>query len=79
MLTVILAIDIPLSSIPYDTLLAELAKRENGDSKPQCGSNQKGSYDTPLHVFALVLILALSTIGMRGGPSSAGTRAGQVL
>lgn len=66
-------IDIPLSSIPRDILLAELAKRENADSRPQCGSGKKGSYDTALHVFALVLILALSTLGtffFGGGPSS---------
>ncbi|KUI57420.1 Zinc-regulated transporter 2 [Cytospora mali] len=51
------------SSIPTEWLLAELAKRDdtNGDSKPQCGSGKKGSYDTALHVFALVLILVLST------------------
>lgn len=55
--------DASLSSIPYHVLLAELSKRDNGDSKPACGSGKKGAYDTPLHVFALVLILALSTIG----------------
>lgn len=55
--------DLPLSSIPRELLLAELSKRDNGDAKPQCGSGQKGSYDTPLHVFALILILALSTLG----------------
>lgn len=55
--------DASLSSIPYDLLLAELAKRDDGDAKPQCGGSKKGAYDTPLHVFALVLILALSTLG----------------
>lgn len=55
--------DISLSSIPRDLLLAELAKRDDGATKPQCGSGKKGSYDTALHVFALILILALSTLG----------------
>lgn len=55
------------SSIPSDILRAELARRqaENGASeKPACGSGDRGSYDTPLHVFALILILGLSTLGM---------------
>ncbi|KAJ8119101.1 hypothetical protein ONZ43_g3864 [Nemania bipapillata] len=53
------------SSIPSDILRAELARRqaENGASeKPACGSGDRGAYDTPLHVFALILILALSTL-----------------
>ncbi|ROW04837.1 hypothetical protein VMCG_04809 [Cytospora schulzeri] len=56
--------DVSWSSIPTEWLLAELAKRDDGtdaDTKPQCGSGKKGSYDTALHVFALVLILVLST------------------
>lgn len=31
--------------------------------RPACGSSKKGEYNTPLHVFALVLILVLSTGG----------------
>ncbi|WYZ44501.1 hypothetical protein EsH8_VII_000937 [Colletotrichum jinshuiense] len=61
------------ASIPTEFLLAELSKRHghavnNPDdaaasaAKPQCGSSRKESYDTPLHIGALVLILALSTI-----------------
>ncbi|KAI2638508.1 Zinc/iron permease [Xylaria nigripes] len=53
------------SSIPSDLLLAELARRrDNNDhsEKPACGSGDRGAYDTPLHVFALVLILALSLL-----------------
>ncbi|KAI0904624.1 zip family zinc transporter [Ustulina deusta] len=53
------------SSIPSDMLRAELARRQedNGVSgKPACGSGDRGAYDTPLHVFALVLILSLSTL-----------------
>lgn len=60
--------DASLSSIPYELLLAELTKRDNDDSKPQCGGGKKGAYDTPLHVFALFLILALSTLGMYHRP-----------
>lgn len=63
-----------LSSIPRDILLAELAKRDTGDTKPQCGSGKKGSYDTALHVFALILILALSTLGTSGGDEHICTR-----
>ncbi|KAJ0122619.1 ZIP family zinc transporter [Diaporthe amygdali] len=56
-----LATDISWSSLPTEWLLAELAKRDDvADSKPQCGSGRKGSYDTFMHVFALVLILALT-------------------
>ncbi|KAK1974608.1 ZIP zinc transporter [Colletotrichum cereale] len=63
------------ASIPTEFLLAELSKRHGhaannagaaGDSakaaKPQCGSSSKESYDTALHIGALILILALSTI-----------------
>ncbi|GAP88127.1 putative zinc-regulated transporter 1 [Rosellinia necatrix] len=57
--------DVSWSSIPSDILRAELARRqsENGvPEKPACGSGDKGAYDTPLHVFALFLILTLSTL-----------------
>ncbi|KAI0023842.1 Zinc/iron permease [Xylariomycetidae sp. FL0641] len=57
--------DVSWSSIPTDFLLAELSRRQDGNegpSKPVCGSGDRGAYDTPLHVFALVLILALSTL-----------------
>ncbi|KAL1873550.1 hypothetical protein Daus18300_003914 [Diaporthe australafricana] len=58
-----LATDISWASLPTEWLLAELAKRDDAvDPKPQCGSGKKGSYDTFMHVAALVLILALSTI-----------------
>lgn len=63
LLTLTLVTDASLASIPYDLLLAELAKRDDVDTKPQCGGGKKGAYDTPLHVFALFLILALSTLG----------------
>ncbi|KAI1424883.1 zip family zinc transporter [Xylaria sp. FL1777] len=57
--------DVSWSSIPSDILRAELARRQGGDGpseKPACGSGDRGAYDTPLHVFALVLILSLSTL-----------------
>ncbi|KAH7363500.1 zinc-regulated transporter 2 [Plectosphaerella cucumerina] len=53
------------ANIPTELLLSELTRRrEAGDdnAKPQCGSGKRGSYDTTLHVGALVLILCLSTI-----------------
>ncbi|KAF9872433.1 ZIP Zinc transporter [Colletotrichum karsti] len=61
------------ASIPTELLLAELSKRHGhatsnaevagaGATKPQCGSSRKESYDTALHIGALILILALSTI-----------------
>ncbi|KAH7034619.1 Zinc/iron permease [Microdochium trichocladiopsis] len=60
------------SSLPTEFLLAELSRRQDGDSagatdtaeppQPACGTKERGAYDTPLHVFALVLILTLSTI-----------------
>ncbi|KAH6651372.1 Zinc/iron permease [Chaetomium tenue] len=50
------------SSIPTDLLLAELARRDDANERPACGSGKKGSYDTGIHVFALFLILALSTL-----------------
>lgn len=44
-------------------ILAELRRRKEDGEKPECGSRTKGSYDTSAHVFALILILALSTLG----------------
>lgn len=49
-------------------LRAELARRVEESAKPQCGSGIKGSYNTAAHVFALVLILVLSTVGMLPNP-----------
>lgn len=65
--------DFSWSSIPTKELLAELSRRadtQHGsqhdprqDEQPQCaGSETRGSYDTGIHVFALVLILILSTL-----------------
>ncbi|KEZ45974.1 hypothetical protein SAPIO_CDS1371 [Scedosporium apiospermum] len=57
----------PWSSISTEELLSELSKRQHGGPamdgpKPHCGSTMDmGSYNTPLHVGALFLILVLST------------------
>lgn len=55
-----------ISDLPIEVLRAELARRQNGEAteRPACGSGKRGVYNTPIHVFALVLILALSTLGM---------------
>ncbi|KAH9223145.1 Zinc/iron permease [Leptodontidium sp. 2 PMI_412] len=50
------------SGISTELLRAELARRDEDPPKPSCGSGIKGSYNTSAHVFALILILALSTI-----------------
>ncbi|ORY57720.1 Zinc/iron permease [Pseudomassariella vexata] len=55
--------DVSWSSIPTHELLAEISRRQDAEAdQPACGSNQRGAYDTSLHVFALFLILALSTL-----------------
>ena len=41
-----------------------MARRDEEVKKPECGSGVKGSYNTSAHVFALILILTLSTVGM---------------
>lgn len=54
---------VPWSEIPTHLLRAELERRQE-DERPTCGTKGgKGHYNTPLHVFALILILALSTAG----------------
>lgn len=57
-------LDADWATIPTDVLLTELSRRREAgdDTKPQCGSGKRGSYDTTLHVGALVLILVLSTV-----------------
>ncbi|KAL8686371.1 MAG: hypothetical protein Q9218_007153 [Villophora microphyllina] len=52
---------VPWANIPTAILQAEIARRDDAPSKPTCGSGHKTkSYDTPLHFFALLLILGLS-------------------
>ncbi|KAF2874999.1 ZIP zinc transporter-domain-containing protein [Massariosphaeria phaeospora] len=49
------------ADVPTHLLRAELHRRQT-DGQPTCGTKSgRGAYNTPLHVFALVLILALST------------------
>ncbi|KAF1996705.1 Zinc/iron permease [Amniculicola lignicola CBS 123094] len=49
------------TDIPTHLLRAELLRRQV-DERPACGTKGgRGHYNTPLHVFALFLILALST------------------
>ncbi|KAG5950754.1 hypothetical protein E4U53_004453 [Claviceps sorghi] len=50
------------SSLPTRLLLAELQRRKHGGEKAECGGRQQGWYNTAAHVFALLLILALSTL-----------------
>lgn len=57
--------DASWASIPTSLLLVELKRRQDDDGKdqqPECGSRERGWYDTPAHVFALFLILVLSTL-----------------
>jgi zinc transporter 1/2/3 len=49
--------------VPTHLLRAELLRRQQ-DERPTCGSKgSRGHYNTAAHVFALLLILALSTAG----------------
>ncbi|KAJ5566995.1 hypothetical protein N7535_006301 [Penicillium sp. DV-2018c] len=51
-----------ISEVPIAVLRAELLRRdEKSDDTPACGSKDRGAYNTPMHVMALFLILALST------------------
>ncbi len=53
------------SDLPTAILRAELARRQDEATKPTCGTGgNRGTYNTSLHVGALVLILVLSTAGM---------------
>lgn len=51
------------ASIPTELLRAEIQRRfDDSNDRPQCGSGKTGhGYDLGLHVFALFLILAVST------------------
>ncbi|KAE8450669.1 hypothetical protein EG329_006014 [Mollisiaceae sp. DMI_Dod_QoI] len=50
------------SRITNEFLRFDLTRRDEGTTKPQCGSGIRGSYNFPAHVFALILILVLSTL-----------------
>lgn len=52
------------SDIPTASLQAELVRRAENVVQIQCGSGKaRGSYNTSVHVAALILILLLSTGG----------------
>ena len=52
------------SDIPTQVLRAELVRRQDDSTKAACGSGKgRGSYNTSLHLAALVLILVVSTAG----------------
>jgi len=54
---------LPWADIPTHLLHAELLRRQR-DARPACGTKGgRGQYNTPIHVFALVLILLVSTAG----------------
>ncbi len=48
--------------VPTAVLQAQLARRQD-TALPSCGSTNKGTYNTSIHVFALVLILLVSVAG----------------
>ena len=48
--------------VPTAVLQAQLARRQD-TALPSCGSAKTGSYNTTIHVLALVLILLLSVAG----------------
>jgi solute carrier family 39 (zinc transporter), member 1/2/3 len=51
------------SDLPLALLKAEIARREADGERPECGSRSNSyRYNTALHVFALFLILVLSTL-----------------
>ncbi|KAJ5716785.1 hypothetical protein N7488_002431 [Penicillium malachiteum] len=51
-----------ISEVPESLLRAELLRRDAVADAPSCGSEERGTYNTPLHVMALFLILGLSTL-----------------
>jgi hypothetical protein len=60
------------ADVPTAILQSELARRQDRETleRPACGGKNKGSYNTPIHVGALILILTLSTIGVYPSLSS---------
>ena len=53
------------AKIPTSLLREELSRRQEDSERPKCGSKGGSKdYNLPLHVFALFLILILSTLGM---------------
>ena len=53
----------PRSAFP--SLISTLPRQQSSEDRPVCGSTKaRQGYNTSLHVFALFLILVLSTAGM---------------
>ncbi|KAK5992626.1 Zinc-regulated transporter 2 [Cladobotryum mycophilum] len=50
------------ASIPSNLLRAELQRRQDEGERPKCGGRNGGWYDTAAHVFAILVILTLSTL-----------------
>ncbi|KIX01391.1 uncharacterized protein Z518_09116 [Rhinocladiella mackenziei CBS 650.93] len=51
-----------LGRLPLDLLHAEIQRRQDAPAKPPCGTEgRQGSYNMGVHVFAVFLILSLST------------------
>jgi hypothetical protein len=51
------------ADIPTSLLRAELSRRQVDQDRPACGSGTIGTYNTPLHVGGLILILVVSVAG----------------
>ena len=51
------------ADVPTSLLRAELIRRQADQDRPTCGSGTIGTYNTPLHVAGLILILAVSVAG----------------
>ncbi len=59
-----------LHQLSSQALRIELQRRDEASEKPVCGSDGRTeSYNTPLHVAALFIILVLSTFGMHPRPN----------
>lgn len=64
LLTIVAGQPATWNDIPTSLLQAELNRRQIGTDRPACGTRgATQAYNTPLHVFALFLILILSTLG----------------
>lgn len=60
-----LSLDASWAALSTRDLLVELQRRQDGE-RPVCGGKAQGWYDMAAHVFALFLILVLSTLGEFG-------------
>jgi len=51
------------ADIPTKLLREELSRRQQNPDRPVCGGKNRGSYNTAIHVGALILVLVLSVAG----------------